>query len=320
MKTHDRREPREGVSEVIFSPDRLSADHRIALNLHYVEGLGSAAIATRLKMSEDQVVDLLVEAVEPIIKEGSRKRFAAAVRTMPDSQASLSGQQRWFPITPAPRRWWNWFRGIWESHNEATPAPFETDLAQSFERLAENAGKSLRDAFDSAVHMVHWQSGMFSHSARVALLAREIGSAMRLSRDKIDILGHAAELHEIGMVSVPAGLVESPDPLTATQLMRVRAQAWIGGEMLRTAYPRLKGDLVEAQYSDLPGLVRWFPKGSDEYHMAGILRVADVFDTLKHPRPYQRNVPEDRWREVVESGAGQIFHRQAAETLLRICA
>lgn len=168
-----------------------------------------------------------------------------------------------------------------------------------------------RDA-DDADHRLH----VVTHSARVALLASWLARELGVGDDRRDEVWYAARLHEVGMISVPSGLVGRPAPLTRGELRRVREQARVGAEMARSMGRPLSALLIEHQYDDYDTLRRTLPRGSDDALLAGIFRVADVLDAMTAPRPYQPPVPEGRRLEVLREGSGTRFHPEAVRALL----
>jgi HD-GYP domain-containing protein (c-di-GMP phosphodiesterase class II) len=183
--------------------------------------------------------------------------------------------------------------------------------------MVEQTTLAMRRALHLGCQAQTWRFGFVEHCARVALIARWMAEELELPEASIETLEHASQLHEIGMIAVPPTLVQSSRPLTPEELARVRAQASIGAEIVRAAHAPPKADLIEQQYATLAELRQRFAKDPHTLQLAAILRVADVYDTLTHPRPYQREIPKYRWREVLADGLGTQFEPDAAGLLLR---
>lgn len=156
------------------------------------------------------------------------------------------------------------------------------------------------------------------HCARVARLVSRLARAAGVEGEDYRALVRAAQLHEIGMIAVPVELLENPAPLPAEQLARVRAQAWIGAEIVRKTEDDLTAWLIRHQYTDYQELMERFPESSRELLLAGLFRVADVMDAITEPRPYQKRLPEERRRDVLFSGLGTRFHPGAVHSLLQL--
>ena len=156
------------------------------------------------------------------------------------------------------------------------------------------------------------------HCARVAALVDRMADAFSLQKSERADLFAAAQLHEIGMISVPAELIESPEELDETSLARLRSQASVGAEILRPTHTTRTCILVEHQYTDFDEVRLRFRPGSREVLLAGILRAADALDTMLHPRPYQADLDPALTPLILRGGRGTSFHPQAVESLLQL--
>lgn len=157
-------------------------------------------------------------------------------------------------------------------------------------------------------------SHIVAHSRRVARVACAIGDMVELETDELDRLRRAAQLHEIGMVGVPAQLLTRKARLTPAELAQVRAQARVGAEIVNAAYGRATSRLIERQYDDYIE-VRAETADTRELLLSGLLRVADVFDAVTAPRPYQNPLADHQWRQVLRLGSGSKFHPAAVLAL-----
>ncbi|HEX2094237.1 MAG TPA: HD domain-containing phosphohydrolase [Longimicrobiaceae bacterium] len=166
-----------------------------------------------------------------------------------------------------------------------------------------------------SVELREQQLHTLTHCARVSLTAGWLAKQAGARHDDFHDVRYAARMHEVGMISVPAELVRKRGPLTPEELDRIRSQARIGAEIARTLRRPLAALLIENQYTDYEELERRFRPGSREFLLVGILRVADVFDALTRPRPYQSPVPRDRCLEILRAGAGTRFHPDVVRTL-----
>lgn len=214
--------------------------------------------------------------------------------------------------------------GVPHHPSDLWPAPPELDpvLAAQWSRWAADTWQQMRDALSMALELRDSAKQIVEHSCRVAVLATAIADDVGVHPDERDALRHAAQLHEIGMIAVPADLLLRPGPLAPAELRRVRGQAAVGGEILRTTHRELTARLVSAQYTDYDRLVRGRSRGRSprerEILLAGILRVADVADAVSHPRPYQPPFDDAERAALIRAGAGTLFHPVAAHSLLRL--
>ncbi|HEX2092671.1 MAG TPA: HD domain-containing protein [Longimicrobiaceae bacterium] len=181
---------------------------------------------------------------------------------------------------------------------------------------AEDTQIDLAAALTFALYAIEPRLHVGAHCARVAARLAWLAEVEGFGESELRALVRAAELHEVGMVAVPVELLENPDPLTPAELARIRAQAWIGAEIVRKTEGDLTAWLIQHQYTDYEVLRARFPVESTELLLAGLFRVADVTDALTEPRPYQRRLPEHRRLDVLFSGIGTRFHPEAVRALV----
>ena len=146
------------------------------------------------------------------------------------------------------------------------------------------------------------------HSRRVATLAVAIAAQLGLTGEATGPIRTSAHLHDIGKIGVPGALLIQTTPLTTDDIERVRAHVQIGVEILAS---------IPALASALPGVAshheRWdgagFPEGLKGEAIplaARIIAVADTFDALTSPRPYQAIlVPEIAFTRLLEMAGTQ---------------
>ena len=146
------------------------------------------------------------------------------------------------------------------------------------------------------------------HSRRVAALAVAIAAEFNLAGEAIGQLRTAALLHDIGKVGVPQALLIQTSPLTADDIERVRAHVKIGVRILSP---------IVGLAGALPGVAshheRWdgagYPnglKGEAIPLAARIIAVADTFDALTSPHPYQATlVAGTAFARLVETAGTQ---------------
>lgn len=188
------------------------------------------------------------------------------------------------------------------SEEEKSLQEVETAMAMTFARTLE-----LRTTTPQIV----------AHSRRVSELAAAIGDLVEVTGGEKERLRLAAKLHEIGMVGVSADLLTRNSRLSPSELESVRAQARVGAEMVKVSHDPETARLIEWQYDDYRYLRRYI-LDSRELLLAGILRIADVYDAMVAPRPYQEPVPESRRRQVLRIGSGTKFHPAAVFALLHL--
>lgn len=160
-----------------------------------------------------------------------------------------------------------------------------------------------------------WTMG---HSERVASVARDIGQAMGLAENELELLYRGGLLHDIGKIGVPASILDKPGPLTAEERAVVQEHVRYGIRILEP---------IEAFKSVLPMVWEhheWingngYPRGlaGDAISLYGrILAVADVFDSMTSARPYRPPIPQDEVLEKIEAAVGSHFAPEVVTAFL----
>jgi putative two-component system response regulator len=155
------------------------------------------------------------------------------------------------------------------------------------------------------------------HCTRVAHLADRVARELGVPADARDLLGAAAQLHEVGMISVPAVLLEAPTRIGPEDRAFIREHAAVGATIVRATHSERTARLIEHQYTDFARLQQVFSDDVDLL-LAGILRAADVFDAVTHPRPYQERLRPTHRERILVQGSGSRFHPRAVEVLLHM--
>ncbi len=168
----------------------------------------------------------------------------------------------------------------------------------SSERLAhENARLQL---FESQLQVIHRlaraaefrddQTGQ--HTRRVGDMSANIGTALGMPPEQIELLREAAPLHDVGKIGIPDGILLKPGRLTDDEFEQMKAHTTLGARML--AGGRGLPLLEMAEEIALTHHERWdgsgYPVGlaGAAIPLVGrIVAVADVFDALTHSRPYK---------------------------------
>src|ERR671932_793547 len=115
---------------------------------------------------------------------------------------------------------------------------------------------------------------------------------MSLRPDQLDELGRAAELHDVGKMAIPDGILNKPGPLDEVELGFIR-QHTIVGERILAAAPALAhvAKLVRSSHENWDGT--GYPDGlvGEEIPLgARVIAVCDAFHAMTSERPYQAAV------------------------------
>ena len=171
------------------------------------------------------------------------------------------------------------------------------------------------------------------HVTRVGQYVAVIAKAMGYNDHQADLLGQAAQLHDVGKIGVPDAVLSKAGPLDGDEVDIIRKHCDYGtsiieplGSTERNAYRRhaeLGEQLLEYDgfpVMELAGVIakthheKWdgsgYPNGlaGEDIPIEGrITAVADVYDALSSKRAYKPAFPPTKCFKVLAEGAGTHF-------------
>jgi diguanylate cyclase (GGDEF)-like protein len=132
------------------------------------------------------------------------------------------------------------------------------------------------------------------HDDGVAQLSMETGKALGLDAEDLDVLGRAAEMHDIGKVAIPDEILRKPGPLDGPEMELMRKHTEIGERVLYAA-PALRavGKVVRSTHEHWDG--SGYPDGlaGVEIPVASrIVLICDAYRAMVGDRPYGGRLTE----------------------------
>lgn len=158
------------------------------------------------------------------------------------------------------------------------------------------------------------------HSERVAAYAAAIAWKVGLDEKQVERVRLAALLHDIGCMGVEDYVAMKETPLTPEEFEIVKAHTVKGAAILRPI-PMLQ-DLVpgvELHHESLDGL--GYPyglKGEQIPMIARIVSVADSFDAMTTPRPYQSAMNAEYVLDILRRLAGTRYDTRVVAALAEL--
>jgi len=127
------------------------------------------------------------------------------------------------------------------------------------------------------------------HQSRVARLATAISEEMRLPQSDIKGIRLAAEIHDIGKIKIPSGILEKSGKLTQAEFEIIKTHPRVGYEILKkvdTPWPIAEMVLHHHERLDGSG----YPSGLTENDIspgAKIIAVANLVEAMTASKPYR---------------------------------
>jgi putative nucleotidyltransferase with HDIG domain len=156
----------------------------------------------------------------------------------------------------------------------------------------------------------------------VAKLACAIAEDMALSDDKIEGIGIAAMVHDIGKINVPGEILSKGGPLNDIEFALIKRHAQVGYDILKEIkFPWPVAQIVLQHHERVDG--SGYPQGlkrDDILLEARVLAVADVVDAMLSNRPYRPALGIDKAMEEIKKNKGKLYDRDVVAACQRICS
>ena len=188
----------------------------------------------------------------------------------------------------------------------ANQAMVSIENAWLYERVKTNYFATIQSLVNALEANDRYTKG---HSERVRYLSVELGKYIGLDYREIEVLEHAAILHDIGKIGIDSMVLHKEGKLTANEYGLVKAHPLIGDEILGPidTLAGVRTTIIQ-HHERYDG--RGYPYGipGDEISLkARILAVIDTFDAMLTDRPYRRSLTLFRAKEELKQGAGSQF-------------
>ncbi len=166
------------------------------------------------------------------------------------------------------------------------------------------------------------ETGM--HIVRMGMYAAELGRAVGLPDDDLDMLQLAAPMHDIGKVATPDHILLKTGPLTEDEWAIMREHTIAGYEILKDSSSELLrrgAEIALTHHEKFDGTGYPYALDGEAIPAWGqICAVCDVFDALTSVRPYKTGWPLERALAQIGADSGTHFDPRLVAAFMSIVA
>jgi diguanylate cyclase (GGDEF)-like protein len=154
------------------------------------------------------------------------------------------------------------------------------------------------------------------HLQGVAPLAVALGQAAHLDPEQLDEIARASELHDIGKIGVPDGILRKRGPLNQAEWSLMRNHTLIGERILASAPAMARvARLVRSTHERWDGT--GYPDGLAREQIplgSRVIAVCDAFMAMTQQRPWRRTMTHEEALAELRNCSGTQFDPQLVET------
>jgi HD-GYP domain-containing protein (c-di-GMP phosphodiesterase class II) len=199
----------------------------------------------------------------------------------------------------------------------ANQAMVAVENAWLYERVKTNYFATIQSLVNALEANDRYTKG---HSERVRYLSVELGKYIGLDYRELEVLEHAAILHDIGKIGIESMVLNKEGKLTANEYGIVKAHPLIGDEILGPidTLDGVRTTIIQHHERYDGGGYPYGLPGEEISLKARILAVIDTFDAMLTDRPYRRALSLNRVKEELRQGAGSQFDPYIVNAFLDI--
>ncbi len=181
--------------------------------------------------------------------------------------------------------------------------------------------RGLQDSIKAIANTVEMRDPYTAgHQRRVGQLTIAIARELGMSEERIQGIGLAASIHDLGKISIPAEILSKPTRLTAIEFMLLKSHAQTGFDILKDIkfpWPIATMVLQHHERQDGSGYPQGL-KGEQILLESRIMAVADVVEAMASHRPYREALGIDSALKEIERGRASVYDAAAVDACLRL--
>jgi len=160
-----------------------------------------------------------------------------------------------------------------------------------------------------------------NHVRRVAEYSMLIAKRIISDEAELELLFHAAPLHDVGKVGIPDTILLKPGKLTLEEWKIMKTHTLIGEKILAGCENKVLaagGIIAKTHHERFDG--KGYPEGiggEDIALLGRIVAIADVFDALTTIRPYKKAWPFEKAMALIAEERGKQFDPVMVDVFLQ---
>jgi putative two-component system response regulator len=178
--------------------------------------------------------------------------------------------------------------------------------------------KELLDAVWRMAYIAEYrEGGNTEHLERIKGYIQVLGRGIGLTQNEVQIISTACQLHDIGKVGLPEGLLLQQGQYSDAELNKIKRHTTIGAEILSNSTSALlqAGETIALNHHE-----RWdgsgYPNGISGEQIplsARLCAIADVFDALTTSRPYKKEISVEDALRLIVGASESLFDPQIVQ-------
>lgn len=204
---------------------------------------------------------------------------------------------------------------------QTSSSAFDTTLLVRSQRLEAGLQQRIQHLVETAINAEFASGHDLYRTFRVAKLSRYLAVAIGWDEQRLGTLALGAQLCNIGMMAIPARVLQKRRGLSNSELDVMRAHTQYGAELLRKSKLKMlnvAAILAEQHHerfdgSGYPGGLR----GDEIAEEARVVSICDAFDAMTHRRPWRPSpVSIQTALNELKQGGGRQFDPQLVNAFI----
>jgi len=158
------------------------------------------------------------------------------------------------------------------------------------------------------------------HSLRVSVLALALGRHLGYEREKLNVLGIGALLHDIGKIKVPNELLDKPEALTREEFEIIKSHVPEGLKLLdgSRGIPPASLEVVGRHHERYAGNGYIFGMTGDTIGEFGLISgIVDTYDAITSDRAYHLSLSAADALKIIYEGRERAYHPWLVEQFIQ---